>query len=232
MSLFYMFFTIRIILPILRNYFCILFHLILCFKVDLFIFYVIFFQLPHLFLVKTSSPKTDFSYCFICLLLYIFPPILYIFPIFYKCTIFFFRFFVIMQSPAHKEEESCLHHEPFFPELFSFYSETGMSSLYFHLKAALPEERAAHASSTAFSRRRTGSDLAVVFFVSSAKTHAKYDSCASHAEHEIFCCFSHSITCICGRCFICRKHYFCPLHCPDWNHYSVPDCFPPVSVPV
>ena len=117
---------------------------------------------------------------------------------------FFFRFFVIMQSPAHKEEESCLHHEPFFPELFSFYSETGMSSLYFHLKAALPEERAAHASSTAFSRRRTGSDLSVVFFVSSAKTHAKYDSCASHAEHEIFCCFSHSITCICGRCFICQ----------------------------
>ncbi len=97
-----------------------------------------------------------------------------------------------------------MHNEPFFPELFSFYFEIEKPFLCLHLKAALPEERAAHASSTAFSRRRTGSDLSVVFFVSSAKTHAKYDSCASHAEHEIFCCFSHSITCICGRCFICQ----------------------------
>ncbi len=130
MSLFYMFFTIRIILPILRNCFCILFHLILCFKVDLSIFYVIFFQLSHLFLVTTSSQKQIFhtaSYAFFCIFFHLFCTF---FPFFYKCTIFFFRFFVIIKSPAHKKRNpACIMNRFFRNCSFLFGNRKDLSLL-------------------------------------------------------------------------------------------------------
>lgn len=116
---------------------------------------------------------------------------------------FFLSFFCNYKEPCTQKEESCLHHEPFFPELFFFIRKSERPLSVFNEKQPFPKKGLLALTVQRFTKA-DHIDLSVVFFASSAKTHAKYDSCASHAEHEIFCCFSHSITCICGRCYICR----------------------------
>ena len=117
---------------------------------------------------------------------------------------FFLSFFCNYKEPCTQKEESCLHHEPFFPELFFFIRKSERPLSAFNEKQPFPKKGLLMLPAQRFRDAVLAVIYRLFFFVSSAKTHAKYDSCASHAEHEIFCCFSHSITCICGRCFICR----------------------------